>query len=298
MQIAIIGYGYVGKGMHKIFPDALVYDPFNDSAMRRGIHYCNLTTDDERKDFINNNCDLAIICVPTPPQGRKEQSVPDELSAFLPVDTSIVEEAVAWLHTPLILIKSTVPPGTTDKLIKKYNKRVCFSPEYMGEGGYYMPPQYVDPTNPVQHPFVIAGGEKETANAIIDIFTSALGPAKTYFQCSAIEAECIKYMENTWIATKVTFANEWKNICDRFGASYNTVREGWALDARVEKMHTAVFKDRRGFGGKCLPKDLHGIVSAVRSEGYEPTLLEQVWYTNQIMRLNNAYVNFDKRTLV
>ena len=54
-------------------------------------------------------------------------------------------------------------------------------------------------------------------------------------------------MENTWGATKVIFANEWFDICKRFGASYNTVREGWVLDSRVERMHTTVFEDKRGF---------------------------------------------------
>lgn len=273
-KIAIIGCGYVGKGVQKIFPDALVYDPAYRIADRRILD----------KQVINENCDLAIVCVPTPPKGMTEQAVPDNQDAFLPVDTSIVEEVISWLETPLILIKSTVPPGTTERLAIENNKSICFSPEYMGEGGYYMPPRYPDPTNPVQHEFVIIGGEKEPADKIVDIFVEALGPSKTYFTCSATEAECIKYMENTWIATKVTFANEWKNICDRFGARYNTVREGWGLDSRVEKMHTAVFPDKRGFGGKCLPKDLHGIVSAVRSEGYEPSLLEQVWYANQKMR--------------
>ena len=268
-QIAIIGYGYVGKGMQKIFPTAVVYDPAHWETIDRGAV---------------QKCDLAIVCVPTPPTGMKEQAVPDEQGSFLPVDTSIVEDVVAWLETPLILIKSTVPPGTVDRLTKKYNKAICFSPEYMGEGGYYMPPQYVDPANPVQHPFVIVGGERESASKVMDIFIDALGPSKIYYTCSAVEAECIKYMENTWIAMKVTFVNEWKNICDRFGADYTMVREGWLLDSRMERMHTAVFKDRRGFGGKCLPKDLHGIVSAVRSEGYEPTLLQEVWYANQKMR--------------
>ena len=291
-KVAIIGYGHVGKGMQKIFPDAVFFDKNN--TPQKVLLSVGINGDEQRKEFINSDCDLAIVCVPTPPVGNHEQAVSDNQDEFLSVDTSIVEETIAWLKTPLILIKSTVPPGTTDELARKYNKKICFSPEYMGEGGYYIPPQYVDPTNPVQHPFVIVGGEKNAANDIIDIFVSALGPAKTYFQCSAVEAECIKYMENTWIATKVTFANEWKNICDRFGATYNIVREGWALDARVEKMHTAVFKDRRGFGGKCLPKDLHGIIAAVSAEGYIPTLLEQVWKSNQRIRRNDAAMNLVK----
>jgi len=234
--------------------------------------------------MINDNCDLAIICVPTPPLGLNEQAVPDNAMIFYDVDTSIVEESVEWLETPLVLIKSTIPPETTNKLKMKYGKRICFSPEYMGEGGYYIPPQHPDPTDPRQHPWMIVGGDKEDCDAIVDIFMPQLGPSKTYYTCTAVEAELIKYMENTWIATKVTFANEWRNICDAFEASYNTVREGWALDSRVERMHTAVFPDKRGFGGKCLPKDLHGIISACIKNDYRPELLKKVWRENQRMR--------------
>jgi len=95
-------------------------------------------------------------------------------------------------------------------------------------------------------------------------------------------------MENTWGATKVIFANEWYEICQRFGASYNTVREGWVLDSRVERMHTAVFPRKRGFGGKCFPKDLLGIIAQSEKAGYEPSLLKQVWNSNKVMLKKNG----------
>lgn len=279
MRVAIVGYGYVGKGMNKIFEGSKIYDPYF-RPLHGGVEV-NLV-EWSRKDI--NACDLAIVCVPTPPQGIAEQSIPDEQSEFLSVDTSIVEEVISWLETPLILIKSTVPPGTTDRLKQKYGKRICFSPEYMGEGGYYIPANYPDPTNPMQHSFMIIGGEQKDCDRIFDIFIERMGPAKQYYSCSATEAELIKYMENTWIATKVTFANTWYDICQLFGASYHNVRHGWALDPRVDSMHTAVFPDKRGFGGKCLPKDLHGIVAAARSKKCIPGLLQEVWYANQKIR--------------
>ena len=99
-KVAIIGYGYVGKAMHKIFPDAQIYDVTTPN----GLPWAT-------KEQVNE-CDLAIICVPTPMQENGQE--------FKPVDTSIVEESVAWLKTPLILIKSTVVPGTTERLSEKY----------------------------------------------------------------------------------------------------------------------------------------------------------------------------------
>ena len=91
-KVAIIGYGYVGKAMHKIFPDALLYDIALSPLVGNGMEYAT-------KEQINAECGLAIVCVPTP-------MVEDEHSEFKRVDISIVEEVVGWLETPLILIKS------------------------------------------------------------------------------------------------------------------------------------------------------------------------------------------------
>lgn len=272
-KVAIVGYGFVGKGMHKIFPEAIIYSHNYDEKIKKQI---------------NEECGLAIVCVPTPPKGMEEQKVNPDESNFLEVDLSIIEETIAWLQTPLILIKSTIPPGTTSYLRNKYNKEgIAFSPEYMGEGKYYTPPQYPDPEDPRKHEFVIVGGYNGIVDQILVYFKEKLGPTKTYFKCTDVEAECVKYMENTWGATKVTFVNEWFEMCKSFGASFNTVREGFVLDSRVEKMHTTVFENKRGFGGKCYPKDLLGIIAHSESKGYEPKLLKQVWETNKYMLKQN-----------
>ena len=111
-----------------------------------------------------------------------------------------------------------------------------------------------------------------------------LGPSKIYFQCAAREAEVIKYMENTYFATKVTFVNEFCEICRVFGADWHTVREGWLLDPRVEPMHTAVFPADRGYAGKCLPKDTDAIIHAAPQAGYRPQLLAEVVRSNARFR--------------
>src|SRR3989344_3961415 len=233
-QVAIIGYGYVGKAMHKIFPNALVYD-------------VNMGSQDE----VNEKAELAIICVPTP---SKEDGF---------CDTSVVEEMIGWLKTPLILIKSTIPPGTTEKLKEKYQKRFCFSPEYIGEGKYAIPPwKYPDPEDPRFHGFLIIGGARPDAERITQIFQRRLGPDTVYRITDSKTAELTKYMENAWLATKVIFCNEFYDIAEKFGVSYAELRELWLLDPRVGRMHTAVFADERGFGGKCLPKDVSAIIKA------------------------------------
>ena len=270
-KVAIIGYGFVGQGMSKIFPDAIIYDPFKGT-----------TTSKEQV----NECDLAIVCVPTAPKGMGEQKVNADESEYLEANLSIVEEVLGWLKTPLKLIKSTVPPGTTYKLNRKFGYKygydtICFSPEYMGEGNYYVPPKYPDPLDPRKHDFMIIGGNKTACEEILAIFMRKLGPAKRYLIMDSEEAELVKYMENTWGAMKVSFCNQWYDICKLFDASYEVVREGFLADSRTEPMHTAVFKDKRGFGGKCYPKDLLAIVGACKKKGFTPDLLKEVWETNK-----------------
>lgn len=256
-KVAIVGYGYVGKAIHRFFGDKVVaiYDPYFKQKLK--------SIKNSKRAV--NACDLAVVCVPTQP--AKDDSC----------DTSLVESTIDWLKTPLILIKSTVEPGTTQKLIKKTGKPIAFSPEYIGEGKYFTPYwKYPDPEDMKKHTFQIFGGPREVTQKIIDIFVRVMGPHVSYLQTDSTTAELVKYMENSWGAMKVIFANEWFDICEAHGSDYREVRELWAMDSRVEKMHTAVFVDNRGYGGKCFPKDVKAIIASSRKKGYKAKLLESV----------------------
>lgn len=259
-KIALIGRGYVGKAYAKLFPDSIFYDRYGD-------------IEKSRKEV--NACDLAIVAVPT-------KMLPDGSC-----DISIVQEVVGWLETPLILIKSTIPPGTTKELKRVTGKRICHSPEYVGEGGYYIPFWlYPHPTEPQHHSFMIIGGDPKDREEILDVFYPVLGATKTYYQVDETTSELIKYMENCAIATKVTLCNEFYNMAQAFGVSYSQVREGFILDERQGKMFTAVYKNRRGFDGKCIPKDLNAIVKASEKAGYKAQFIEDVIENNE--RIKNG----------
>lgn len=278
-NVAIIGYGYVGKAMHKIFPDALVYDPLfwnGDKHTMLGMEAVLNNVDVSNKERINAVCELAIVCVPTPMQDNPT-------AEFQKVDLTIIDDTIAWLNTPLILIKSTVPPGTTAALNGKYpGKGICFSPEYIGEGKYQITPwKYMSPDDPRTHEFMIIGGAAEPREKIYNIFVRKLGPEKQYYLIDSIEAEIVKYTENAWGGVKVIFFQEIYELCQQLGASYARVREGWALDNRVERMHTAVFVDSRGFGGKCYPKDLNGIVAAAADIGVDLSMIKAALRKNK-----------------
>jgi len=275
-RILILGYGYVGKAMTDFFKghyNVEVYDPllFGEknaskiSEFKRRYKGYNIT---RVENYEQTRYDLAVVCVPTP------------MAEDGSCDISMVSECVKKADAEVILIKSTIRPHTTDNL-KKYNKRIVFSPEYIGEGKYYVTSRMDFQTNMKATPFMILGGDKEDCNYIFDLFISIAGPERTYFKTTALNAELIKYMENTYFGVKVTFANEMRNIVEAIGGDWYDVWQGWKLDPRVDVMHTAVFPDSRGFGGKCLPKDLNALVKASEQAGYKAEFLKQMLKSNE-----------------
>ena len=254
--VGIIGYGYVGKAMYQFFKQkyhTVWYDPYMEQS-------CT-------KDEINA-CDLGVVCVMTAanPDGS--------------CDTSIVENTMKWLSTPLILIKSTIPPGTTERLIAETGKAICFSPEYIGESEYHTG-QYNFNTEVKNIPFITIGGDMKTASRILNMIVPILGPNKTYHMTTAIAAELAKYMENSYLATKIVFCYEFEQICQKFDVPYHMVRECWLLDPRIGSSHTAIFtSNTTPYSGKCLPKDVKAIIASSTEKGYIPQFLVDVDASN------------------
>ncbi len=265
MKILVIGYGYVGKAISELLTKKYnidIYDPdYNFSIYRE-----NFIT---RKEQKTNEYDFAIICTPTPMKESGE------------CDLSYVEDAINNSNANLYMIKSTVEPGTIDALIKKTGKKIIFSPEYVGESKYY---NSYFPDKMIETPFWVFGGDKEDTTKVIDILLPILGPDKKYFQITAIEAELVKYVENTFFATKITYCQEMFDIFEKVGADWNSVREAWLADPRINPMHTAVFKEDRGFGGKCFPKDTNALAEFMRKNGVDPIILDAVLKKNKSIR--------------
>jgi len=255
-KIAIIGMGYVGKAFAEFVGDRyplVMYDIVDKIPYPQG----NIDA-----------CDLAVVCVPTPQASDGS------------CDTSIVEEMIKKINSPLIMIKSAVVPGTTDKLKSETGKHIVVSPEYIGESNYH---------NPVYKtmsdtPFHIVGGDLEDVRSVFEIIETIAGPYSVYFSCTAVEAELIKYMENSFTATKIAFVNQFYDIAAVLGADWHKVREGWLLDERVGRNGSAVFADNRGFGGKCLPKDISAIIKAAEIVGYDASILRAVIEYNNNLR--------------
>ncbi|MCK9626671.1 MAG: hypothetical protein M0R23_09500 [Bacteroidales bacterium] len=239
MKIGIVGYGHVGKAMHALFTSATVYD----------------ITGIGSKEEINAS-DVVFVCVPTP--SKKDGSC----------DTSIVEEVISWINAKLIILRSTVYIGFTDEMMEKYNKEIVFQPEYYGET--------------VAHPFanlsdrswLSFGGSKNGINIAIQAYQSIMNSNVRIYQADAKTVELAKYMENAYLALKVTFCNEMYDVAKAFDISYNEAREIWLADPRIGSSHTFVYEDNRGYGGSCLPKDVASVIKQADEKSINIDLLK------------------------
>ena len=242
MKTGIVGYGHVGKAMHKLFKEAVIYDKYLELGSREEI----------------NSCDIVFVCVPTP---QKKGGY---------CDTSAVEEVIRWVESKAIVLRSTVYVGFTDEMSKKYNKEIIFQPEYYGET--------------VAHPFadlnerkwLAFGGTKRGIDLAIRAYQDVINSNVRIYQSDAKDVEMAKYMENAFLALKVTFCNEMYDIAKSLGSDYNRAREIWTADPRIGTSHTFVYADKRGYGGSCLPKDIASIVAQANDSDTDCTLLESV----------------------
>ena len=221
LKIKIYGFGWVGKAMHTMFPKASVHDPAQELIALE-------------------KADVAFVCVPTPNVGNAE------------LDTSIVEDVVRSCQEKLIIIRSTVNPGTCDRLEQETGKSICFMPEYLGET--------------VAHPlidkksntFLIVGGQPKARRKVIELFQQVYNANINIRQTTNLEAEVIKLSENRAIAFKVLQCQELYDACESAGVDYYTVREAvYGDDPRFNLWFSFIYPDNRGASSKCIPKDVY-----------------------------------------
>lgn len=246
-SVKIYGLGWVGRSMNDMFPQAVVDDPV------LGLNP-------------EETCDVAFVCVPTP---LKDGTL----------DVSIVESVVRRAKEPLIIIRSTVNPGTTDRLIQETGKQIVFQPEYIGESvAHFLMDQK-------QRQFMIIGGDERSIEKAIGVYQQVYNANVHIRETTAYEAEVIKLSENRAIMFKVAQCQELYDFCKAAGVNYNTVREAvYADDPRFNLWFTFIYPEKRGALSSCIPKDVYAWAACAESVGYYPHL------THAMLTENHKYI--------
>lgn len=255
MKIAVIGMGVVGTHMAADVERAghvcVKYDIRPHPGVDPSVFYWppeskpRWATHEEV-----NACDAAFVCVSTPalPNGQ--------------CDLSAIDAVFAWLRVPVAIIRSTVPPGTTLRLWNASpdgeDFNAVFCPEFIGEG-------VNAPYNAMrQPPFVIIGAVHEQASEQARAVLASLYNSECEFVFTdSTTAECIKYAENIYLATKVTLFNEFYDWVGLVGGNWGQFVNGLTHDYRIGRSHTHVHPDNRGWDGRCLPKDTAALLALV-----------------------------------
>ena len=263
MKIGIIGNGFVGKATYQLKCkdiDILAYDLNPQLCEPKGLSIHKL-----------NECEIIFISVPTP--------MNKDGSCHLKILKSVIKDLESINYQGFLVIRSTVPVGTSDLL------NCYFMPEFLTEKNY------IDDF--VHNKDWIFGilGEKEKddlfKSKITELFNLAYHSHcikhNNYHFLQNKEAEMVKMFRNCFLATKVSFCNEIYDFCKKKNINFENVRKIAANDDRILHSHTSVpgHDGRKGFGGTCFPKDTSSLRYEMTQTGMKPYILDAIIERNE-----------------
>ena len=284
MKLGIIGQGFVGTAVREVMSN---YYECNTFDIKQD---CNCNT---LRELVTKS-DIIFVCVPTP------------MNTDGSCNTDIVEDVISDIndsvqidrlnHNPktdkIVVIKSTVPPGTTERLNEENdNVTVIFNPEFLTEANF------IDDFKNQNR--IIIGGKRPATTKLRQIY-SLVFPNVPIIKTGSTTAEMVKYFTNTFLATKVSFANEMNLICDKLGIDYDKVVEYSIYDERLGKSHWAVPgpDGHYGFGGSCFPKDINALIKIAEKIDIPPNILSAAWDTNTLVRPEEDWKELKGRAVV
>lgn len=232
-RVGIIGFGVVGSALYKLFPDALIYDPFKG-----------------QNDEGTLSAEYIFVAVPTPLKDGK-------------LDCSIVEKVIEKCsRDSVIIIRSAVNPGLCDSFEER-GWNLVYQVEYLGE-------TVAHPLlNENNSQFIVIGGRPESRRKVIELYQTVYNANLAIRQVTSLEAEVIKLSENRAIAFKMMQCQELFDACEAHGVDYYTVQQAvYGDDPRFNLWWTFVYPNNRGFNSsKCLLKDVPAWSSWAKSGG-------------------------------
>jgi UDPglucose 6-dehydrogenase len=305
-KISVIGVGYVGlctavgfasKGYSVLACDVdeqkigkinLGIPPFHEPELEEKLSDCirkgNLKGLLNQTQQIIDETDLTFVAVGTP-------SEPDG-----GIDLKYIESAAQNIGKALknkssyhiVIIKSTVVPGTTQDTVKPFLEKesgkkcgvdfgLCMNPEFLRQGSAFQDTVNADRV-------VIGSYDKRSGDALEDLYKGFyVKQTPPIIRTTLSTAELIKYASNAMLATKISFINTMANICEQIpGADVKVVAKAMGLDKRIGPL----FLDAGlGYGGSCFPKDVKALIACSKSLGYDPELLDSVEQVNKMQPL-------------
>lgn len=266
-KIGIIGKGFVGSAVQHGFSPSVGCDAevrvYDKDPLK------SLNTIDETI----NNSDFVFVSVPTPSNHDGSADL-----AILESALNDIADIITNKDT-IILIRSTIIPGTTRNLQLKFNNlKLVFNPEFLTERSANF--DFINQSR------AIFGGEKANTNKVADLFRWRFGASLSILETDFESAELIKYMANTFFATKISFLNDMKLLSDKSNANWEDVIEGFVRDGRIGHSHLNVpgHDGRYGFGGACFPKDIQAIIHYADTLDIDMSVLKGAWETNLKVR--------------
>jgi nucleotide sugar dehydrogenase len=280
-KIGIIGRGFVGSAVEFGFSAQTGCDAqvrVYDKDLSKSLHTLEETV---------NESDFIFLSVPTPsnPDGSMHLGI---LESALQ-DIQLVNKR----KDNITLIRSTVTPGTTTKLCKKFKKlNIVFNPEFLTERSAKF--DFIN-----QSRFILGGRKRNTAR-VAELYKWRFGDSVPCIESNFETAEMVKYMNNCFFATKVSFMNEMKQVADKTNVDWDLAVEGFVRDGRVGHSHLAVPgpDGRFGFGGSCFPKDVQAMIDFGGQLGLNMNTLNGVWETNLKVRPERDWEKLEGRAVI
>ena len=277
-MIGIIGQGFVGNAIYQKFKNYFEVLTFDlDSKL------CNSTLEN-----ICDRCETIFVCLPTPmnEDGSCCTNIVEDVLKDIEILTSFEQKEKT------IVLKSTVSPGVTKKWNNEFNfLNIVFNPEFLTEA---------NAVNDFENQSrIILGGPRPQTTKLKQIYSKVF-PKAHIIKTDSTHAEMVKYLTNSFLATKVSFANEIYQICDKLKIDYDKVVEYAVLDDRLGKSHWAVPGPDGdfGFGGHCLPKDLSALIHIAMQLNTETNVLNAVEETNDVVRQNRDWEDMKGRAVI
>lgn len=297
-SIGVVGQGFVGsavrEGMRHAF-DVVTYD-------KKDPDLVYVWKNDEEEVRVEGHKippgKIGLKCVLERTDGPIFVCLPTPMKESGEADVSIVESVVMALDEisdtqRVVVVKSTVPPGTVQKFNDLQSTNVvCFNPEFLTERDAVKDFKNQDR--------IIIGGPREGTSVLKQMYATAYSGVPVTKTSSTI-AEMVKYTTNVFLATKVALANEIKQICDQlYDVDYDKVVEYATKDTRLGESHWSVPgpDGSLGFGGSCFPKDLNALMAVAEKLGVNANTMKGVWQTNLEVRPERDWEQLKGRAVV